>query len=118
MTGANKRKKTRTPAFLGGTITYNRDRWSASCIVKNISEDGAKISGRNLPVLPDRFDLSIPQKRMKYRVQVRWRISDQIGVAFEHTYTAAELQAAHRVQPIHPEDESIVDAPLITDMAI
>jgi hypothetical protein len=68
--------------------------------------------------LPDRFDLSIPQKRAKYRVHVRWRMNDQIGVAFEHAYTGDELKAARRLQPIHPEDESIVDAPLVTDMAI
>lgn len=118
MTATNKRRSERAPSFLGSTITYNRDLWSADCVVKNISERGAKLTGRNLPVLPDHFDLSIPQKKAKYRVRVRWRVRDQIGVEFEHVYTGAELRAAKHQQPVHPEDQLIVDPPLITDMAI
>jgi len=85
---SDKRKKSRTPSFLGGTISYNRDLWTADCVVKNISEEGAKLTGRNLPVLPDRFDLSIPQRKTKYRVHVRWRAKDAVGVAFEFAYPA------------------------------
>jgi hypothetical protein len=87
---SEKRNKSRTPSFLGGTITYNRDLWSADCVVKNISEEGAKLTGRNLPVLPDHFDLSIPQRKTKYRVQVRWRTKDAVGVAFEFAYPSNE----------------------------
>ena len=87
---SEKRKKSRTPSFLGGTISYNRDLWSAECVVKNISDEGAKLTGRNLPVLPDQFDLIIPQRRTKYRVHVRWRSKDAVGVAFEFEYPAGE----------------------------
>ncbi|MGZ5828997.1 MAG: PilZ domain-containing protein [Xanthobacteraceae bacterium] len=118
MTTSNKRKKARAPSFLGGTITYNRDLWSADCVIKNISDTGAKLTGRNLPMLPDRFYLLIPQKKTKYLVHVRWRARDQIGVEFEQICSDEGQQPAKRLKPIHPEDESIVDAPLITDMAI
>jgi hypothetical protein len=122
MTKSDKRRKSRTPSFLGGTITYNRDLWSADCVVKNISESGAKLSARNLPVLPDRFDISIPQRNVKYRVQVRWRVRDQVGVAFEHDYSSLEPGAAtkpaKRLSVVHPEDESCASPRLITDLAI
>ena len=91
---SEKRKSTRKPSFLGGTITYNRDLWTADCVVKNLSEEGAKLTGRNLPVLPDHFDLSIPQKKTKYRVHVRWRAKDSIGVVFEFVYPANETKTA------------------------
>ena len=87
---SEKRKKSRVPSFLGGTITYNRDLWSADCVVKNISQEGAKLTGRNLPALPDQFDLTIPQRKAKYRVHVRWRTKDEVGVAFEFEYPAGE----------------------------
>lgn len=118
MTTANKRKKDRAPSFLGGTIMYNRDLWSADCVIKNISESGAKLTGRNLPMLPDRFYLVIPQKKTKYLVHVRWRARDQIGVEFEEVCSNEGHQPAKRTQLVHPDDEPIVDAPLITDMAI
>ena len=91
---SEKRKSTRKPSFLGGTITYNRDLWTADCVVKNLSDEGAKLTGHNLPVLPDHFDLSIPQKKTKYRVHVRWRAKDAIGVAFEFVYPVNEAKSA------------------------
>ena len=83
---SEKRKSTRNPSFLGGTISYNRDLWTADCVIKNLSDEGAKLTGRNLPVLPDQFDLTIPQRKTKYRVNVRWRSKDAVGVAFEFAY--------------------------------
>jgi hypothetical protein len=87
---SEKRKSARKPSFLGGTISYNRDMWTAECVIKNLSDEGAKLSGRNLPVLPDQFDLAIPQKKVKYRVNVRWRSKDAIGVAFEFAYPSED----------------------------
>ena len=69
---------------------YNRDMWTADCVVKNISEEGAKLTGSNLPVLPDQFDLTIPQRKAKYRVHVCWRAKDAVGVVFEFEYPAGE----------------------------
>ena len=80
-----QRKSSRSPSFLGGTISYNS--WTADCVIKNLSDEGAKLAGGNLPALPDQFDLTIPQRKVKYRVNVRWRSKDAgPGVAFEFAY--------------------------------
>ena len=120
---SDKRASSRKPSFLGGTITYNHDLWSADCVVKNLSERGAKLTGRNLPVLPDRFDLTIPQQKAKYRVVVRWRAGDQIGVEFEHVYPSeeltAEVKAAREKQrKKFEEEQGLRPKRLITDLAI
>ncbi|HVG51562.1 MAG TPA: PilZ domain-containing protein [Xanthobacteraceae bacterium] len=120
---SEKRNSARNPSFLGGTITYNHDLWSADCVVKNLSEGGARLSGRNLPALPDKFDLSIPQRNVKYRVQMRWRVGDQIGVAFEHAYPSAEMtpevKAARRQRRVEQDEaQSLRPKRLITDLAI
>jgi hypothetical protein len=73
----------RLPSFLGGTIVYNRNRWSTPCIVKNLSRTGAKLTAKNLPTLPDSFELHVPQKNAAYAVRVRWREGDVVGVAIE-----------------------------------
>ena len=120
---SDKRTSPRNPSFLGGTITYNHDLWSADCVVKNLSEGGAKLTGRNLPALPERFDLSIPQRNLKYRVQVRWRVGDQLGVVFEHVYPSAELtpevkMARQQQREKQAEEQSLRPKRLITDLAI
>ncbi len=80
-----QRKSSRKPSFLGGTISY-RDLLTTDCVIKNLSDEGAKLTGRNLTVLPDQFDLTIPRRKAKYRVNVRWRSKDAVGVAFEFAY--------------------------------
>jgi hypothetical protein len=79
----NRRTTDRLPSFLGGTIIYNRNRFSLPCIVKNLSKTGAKLTAKNLPMLPDRFELHVPQKKAAYAVRMTWREGDVIGVAIE-----------------------------------
>lgn len=120
---SEKRANSRNPAFLGGTITYNHDLWSADCVVRNMSQQGARLTGRNLPSLPDRFDLSVPQRRTKYRAAIRWRIGDNIGVEFEHVYPLEEPTPESRAEKKkrrekHAEEQSLRPQRLITDLAI
>jgi hypothetical protein len=88
----NRRKAERLPSFLGGTIIYNRGRFSLPCIVKNLSPTGAKLTAKNLPTLPERFDLHVPQKKATYAVRMTWREGDVVGVAIEGT-SGDEAQA-------------------------
>jgi hypothetical protein len=83
--GDNRRGSERLPSFLGGTIIYNRSRFSLPCIVKNLSSTGAKLTAKNLPTLPDRFELHVPQKKAVYTVRMTWREGDVVGVAIEGT---------------------------------
>lgn len=79
----NQRKTERNRSFLGATILYNRGLFSAPCVVKNLSHGGAKVVARNAPLLPDRFELHIAQKKMTRQVFTKWRDGDVIGVAFQ-----------------------------------
>jgi|SRR3954467_12079491 hypothetical protein len=92
----NRRKVDRLPSFLGGTIIYNRNRWSTPCVVKNLSRTGAKLTGSNLPVLPDRFELSVPQKKSIYSVKMKWRDADLIGVEIEAVQPMSSTDQPHR----------------------
>jgi hypothetical protein len=80
---SNRRNTERLPSFLGGTIIYNRNRWSLPCIVKNLSGTGAKLTAKNLPALPDSFELEVPQKNATYAVRMKWREGDVVGVAID-----------------------------------
>jgi hypothetical protein len=119
---SDKRNKLRKPSFLGGTISYNNDLWSAECVVKNLSDTGAKLTGRNLPpLLPDRFDLTVPQRKTKYRVHVRWRSGDQIGVLFEQVYPSEEPNAPRKITrrpSLHLDEDNVKPLPITSDYAI
>ena len=72
----DRRKEQRWPAFLGGTISFNRRLSVADCTVKNTSAFGAKLVFHNTAFVPDEFDLSIASKAIEYRVRTRWRRVD------------------------------------------
>ena len=86
----NRRNIQRQPSFLGGTIIYNRQRWSTPCIVKNLSHTGAKLTAKNMPVLPDSFELHVPQKHATYTVRLKWRAGDVVGVEIDGVAAVAE----------------------------
>jgi hypothetical protein len=67
---------------LKAKIVFNNRMSSIDCIVKNISTGGAKIAVASSLSIPSEFDLEIPQRGKTYRVQMRWRDSDNMGVQF------------------------------------
>ena len=81
----DRRSEQRLPAFLRGMISYNRKLWRTDCVVRNTSTGGIKITGRDLSLVPEQFDLSIPQKNADFRVRLKWRGNGEIGVAIETT---------------------------------
>lgn len=96
----NRRTTERQPSFLGGTIIYNRHRWSTPCIVKNLSQTGAKLTAKNLPALPDNFELHVPQKNATYAVHLKWRAGDVIGVEINGIAATVEpVKPARKRQP-------------------
>lgn len=101
---SNRRATERQPSFLGGTIIYNRHRWSTPCIVKNLSSTGAKLTAKNLPVLPDSFELHVPQKNATYNVHLKWRAGDVIGVEIDGIAAVAEpVKPARTRRPVEAD---------------
>jgi hypothetical protein len=103
----NRRTTERLPSFLGGTIIYNRNRFSLPCIVKNLSPTGAKLTAKELPILPDRFELHVPQKKTTYAVHVTWREGDVVGVAIDGKVGDPALARKSRHEADEPSDMGI-----------
>jgi hypothetical protein len=105
------RTEPRWPAFLRGVISCNRKLWSADCIVKNKTPNGAKLQVRDLTLVPDHFDLSIPQHNAEYRVRLKWRRNGEIGVAIEETCEAetslVEQDQRRRIRRLERETRSL-----------
>ncbi len=55
---------------------------ATNCVVRDLSESGAKLGISSKVKLPAEFDLWFVQRRLKLRVRVRWRSGEYVGVAF------------------------------------
>src|SRR3712207_3558170 len=78
----DQRRSPRLRVLMAAKISFNHGHSSLDCLVRNISEVGARISASDAVALPDEFELSIPQKNATFRAHMVWRRSDDIGVSF------------------------------------
>ncbi len=85
----DRRISARQRSFLQGRIIFNKGRSSIDCLIRDISETGAKLVFSDSVVIPDVVDLYIPNKDETHRVRVQRRIGDEVGVAFEDGGAAA-----------------------------
>jgi hypothetical protein len=76
----DRRTTARARSFLGGKIIFNNRSSSLDCLVRNVSAAGARIIMSETLVVPDEFELFIPQKGRSYRAQLKWRKASECGV--------------------------------------
>lgn len=72
----------RRRTLMSAQIRHSGGAVTADCVVRNISDTGAKIDVSQGIVLPERFDLVIPQKNVVHACELRWRRAAEAGIAF------------------------------------
>ena len=75
---ASPRRKTRFKA----TIVFGAERSTANCIVRDLSENGARLKLDAPDLAPTRFHLIWVADRTVIEVEAVWRGSGEIGVKF------------------------------------
>ena len=55
---------------------------ATNCVVRDLSESGARLGVSGRVKLPAEFDLWFVQRKLKLRVRIKWRNGDYVGVAF------------------------------------
>jgi len=83
-----RRSASRQKAFLQGRIFYNNKRPSIDCLIRDISEHGAKLIFSSSVATPDVVELHVPNRDEVYRARVEWRVGEEVGVSFEGAETA------------------------------
>jgi hypothetical protein len=79
---SERRTSRRSKSFLRGFVYVSRERGALSCLIRDLSEKGARIIFSDTVTLPDAFELYIPQRDQTLRAKVRWRHGEEIGLAF------------------------------------
>lgn len=79
----NERRRTPRPrSFLGARIAFNHGFSTFDCIARNLTDGGARLAFPNTVLLPELFDLAIPQKGLATQARVVWRGDAELGVRF------------------------------------
>ncbi len=90
---AEKRTAPRMKSLMAARISYAGGNAVIDCIVRNISDTGAKIAVSSAVTLPEEFDLIIPQRNTVQRVRMQWRRAEAIGVAFASAEPASRAES-------------------------
>lgn len=87
------RQYRRTKSFLRGLIYDCRKRGAMDCMIRDLSEDGARIALSQTVALPEVIELDIPQRELRRRARVVWRRNDEVGLCFSQVDRAPDLAA-------------------------
>jgi hypothetical protein len=77
-----RRSSTRQKSFLQGRIYYNNRRASVDCLVRDISDTGAKLVFSSAVTIPDVVEIYLSNKEEIRRARVQWRRGDEVGIDF------------------------------------
>jgi len=78
----NRRLSPRRNAVIGAEIVFDGGRSTKACVIRNISDGGAKLEVTSVIGIPNNFNLIIPAHR-PHACRVVWRALKELGVAFE-----------------------------------
>lgn len=79
----DRRLKPRNRTFLQGRVFYNNRRQSADCIIRELTEEGARLTFTDPVGLPHVFELHIPNRDQMLRVETIWNHGIEVGVRFD-----------------------------------
>jgi hypothetical protein len=76
-----KRLAPRRNTMIRAEIVFNGGRSRAACIIRNLSESGAKLEVASVGSIPQTFDLMAPG-HLPHPCRVVWRALKELGVEF------------------------------------
>jgi hypothetical protein len=85
-----RRNSRRLKSFLRGFVYFDKRRGTMSCLVRDLSGEGARIIFSEAVTIPDMINLHIPQKSQTLRARVTWRRGDEIGLGFSAANPVAD----------------------------
>jgi hypothetical protein len=90
---------------LGSQVAFNNRCSTIDCLVRNMSQNGAKLVFAHPAAIPSEFDLMIRQKGDSRRVRIVWRGELEAGIAFVGTNSATvvSIEAARRIRTLEAE---------------
>ena len=89
------RHEARRRAFLGAKLVFGAGAFTVDCVVRDISEDGARVRLPEGQPVPDILYLVEMRSGMAYEARVAWKRHPEIGLAFIHAYGLRDASESH-----------------------
>lgn len=105
---SERRQSTRRRTYLGGRACFEKLAASDSCLVRDLSEGGARVVLSGSTPMPNAFDLTLRESGEERRVQVIWRDGLQLGVAYESTAAPFAPEAARRIRRLEADRNALL----------
>ncbi len=104
-----RRSSRRQKSFLRGVVYFDKRRSETACLVRDLSEDGARIILSQTITIPDLIELDIPQREQTVIARVEWRRADEAGLSFCKPDMASqrEDQLVKRIAELEAEIASL-----------
>lgn len=105
----DRRSERRGRTYLGSKVAFN-NRWcTIDCLVRNMSQGGAKLEFPHPVLVPRELDLIIPLKGNSRRVQVVWKRDKALGVSFVDTSAdmAVPIELARQIRKLKAERDKL-----------
>ncbi|MEO7224007.1 MAG: PilZ domain-containing protein [Devosia sp.] len=84
LTRRENRLLPRRNTMIVATIVYDNGRSRLDCVIRNLSDGGAKLEFATVRGIPQSFDLLVPGHRA-HHCRVAWRALKELGVQFVPT---------------------------------
>jgi hypothetical protein len=78
----DKRGSGRLRQLKSGIVVLNDRRSTLGCMIRDVSDTGARLKFGSVVVLPDEFELIFVQERKIVGVRKRWHRQSECGVTF------------------------------------
>jgi hypothetical protein len=79
----DKRRWDRRRLFLRGFVRFPKNNTTVDCIVRDISERGAKLRFKHATPIPEGLELHIPSKGQIVQSKLAWVDNCEAGISFE-----------------------------------
>jgi PilZ domain len=80
----DRRRTVRARVYYGGLIAFNARNSTMACVVRDLSDTGARVEFENTALLPDEVDFVIRRRSLCCQARIVWRHANQAGIAFRH----------------------------------
>lgn len=80
---AERRTSQRRKVLKGATLRFNGGYGALGCIVRNLSDTGARLAFGETAAVPSAFDFWLSGADKPVRATVRWRGVEDVGIAFD-----------------------------------
>lgn len=113
------RANPRIRSFLRGEIVHSAGSIRIECLIRDLSEGGARLQVARSVIIPDPFELHIQQKAAVHRCKIIWRHEDELGTQFRDGNEtsaiesdgaggrSANLAMQHRIERLEAEIEAL-----------